>query len=34
MEVTITLPDDVAQRLQADWGDVSRRGLEELVLEG
>jgi hypothetical protein len=34
MEVTITLPDDVAQRLQAQWGDVSRRVLEELVLEG
>ena len=34
MEVTIHLPDDVAQRLQAQWGDVSRRVLEELVLEG
>jgi len=34
MEVTINLPDDVAQRLQAQWGDVARRVLEELVLEG
>jgi uncharacterized protein UPF0175 len=34
MEVTISLPDDIAQRLQAQWGDVSRRMLEELVLEG
>ena len=34
MEVTIHLPDDVAQRLQAQWGDVSRRVLEELVLDG
>ena len=34
MEVTIHLPDDVAQRLQAQWGDVSRRVLEDLVLDG
>jgi Uncharacterised protein family (UPF0175) len=34
MEIAIHLPDDIAQRLQAKWGDVSRRALEELVLEG
>ena len=34
MEVTINLPEDVAQRLQAQWGDVSRHVLEELVLDG
>jgi hypothetical protein len=33
MEVTITIPDDVAQRLQAQWGDVPRRMLEDLVLD-
>jgi Uncharacterised protein family (UPF0175) len=34
MEVTINLPDDVVQRLQAQWGDVPRRMLEDLVLDG
>jgi Uncharacterised protein family (UPF0175) len=34
MEVTIYLPDDVAQRLQAQWGDVPRHVLESFVLEG
>ena len=34
MEVTINLPDDVAQRVQALVVDLSRRVLEELVLEG
>ena len=28
MEVVIHLPDDIAQRLQAQWGDVSRYVLE------
>jgi hypothetical protein len=34
MEVTITLPDDVAQRLQATFGDLPRRVLEDIVLDG
>ena len=34
MEVAIHLPDDIAQRLQAQWGDVPRHVLESLVLEG
>lgn len=34
MEVTITLPDDVAQRLQTQWDDLPRHVLEELVLDG
>jgi len=34
MEVTLHIPDDVAQRLAASGGDVSRRALEALALEG
>lgn len=34
MEVTLHIPDDVAQRLVASGGDVSRRALEALALEG
>lgn len=34
MEVTLHIPDDVAQRLAAKGGDVSRRALEALALEG
>jgi predicted HTH domain antitoxin len=34
MEVTLHIPDDVAQRLSAKGGDVSRRALEALALEG
>ena len=34
MEVTFRIPDDVAQRLSAAGGDVSRRALEALALEG
>jgi len=34
MEVTLRIPDDVAQRLAADSGDVTRRILEALALEG
>jgi predicted HTH domain antitoxin len=33
MEVTLHIPDDVAQRLAAG-GDVSRRALEALALQG
>jgi predicted HTH domain antitoxin len=34
MEVTIHIPDEVARRLSAAGGDVSRRALEALALEG
>ena len=34
MEVTLHIPDDVAKRLSAAGGDVSRRALEALALEG
>jgi hypothetical protein len=33
MEITLHIPDEVAQRL-AVTGDVSRRALEALALEG
>ena len=34
MEVTLHIPDDIAKRLSAACGDVSRRALEALALEG
>ncbi len=34
MEVTLHIPDDMAKRLSADGGDVSRRALEAIALEG
>jgi len=34
MEVILRIPDEVAQRLSAKGGDVSRRALEALALEG
>ena len=34
MEVILRIPDDVAQRLFPDGGDISRRALEALALEG
>ena len=33
MELTVHIPDDVAHRLNADGGDLSRRALEALVAE-
>jgi hypothetical protein len=33
MDVTIHLPDDLAQRLNAAGGDLSRRALEALAIE-
>jgi uncharacterized protein YgbK (DUF1537 family) len=33
MNVTLNIPDDVAQRLMASGGDLSRRALEALALE-
>jgi predicted HTH domain antitoxin len=34
MDVTLHIPDDVCRRLAAAGGDVSRRALEALALEG
>jgi predicted HTH domain antitoxin len=34
MEIILRIPDGVAQRLSAAGGDVSRRALEALALEG
>ena len=34
MEVTLHIPDDIAKRLSAVGGDVSRRALEAVALEG
>jgi len=34
MQVNIELPEDVPQALQEWWGDVSRRTLEAIALEG
>ena len=33
MELTVQIPDDVAERLSAAGGDLSRRALEALVAE-
>ena len=33
MEVTVQIPDDLAQRLTAEVGDLPRRALEALALE-
>jgi hypothetical protein len=33
MQVTVDIPDDVAERLKAAGGDLSRRTLEALALE-
>jgi len=33
MQVTVDIPDDVAERLRAAGGDLSRRALEALALE-
>ncbi|MGB7280974.1 MAG: UPF0175 family protein [Candidatus Acidiferrum sp.] len=34
MEVTLHIPDDIAKRLSGAGGDVSRRALEAVALEG
>ena len=34
MEVTLHIPDDIAKQLSAAGGDVSRRALEAIALEG
>ena len=33
MELTVHIPDELAERLQASGGDLSRRALEALALE-
>lgn len=33
MHLTVEIPDDIAQRLRATGGDLSRRALEALVAE-
>ena len=33
MDLTVQIPDDVAQRLKATGGDLARRALEALVAE-
>ena len=34
MEVSIQIPDSLLKRLQEQWGDLPRRVLESVVLEG
>ena len=34
MQVNIELPEDVSRALRERWGDVSRRTLEAIALEG
>jgi hypothetical protein len=34
MEITLHIPDDIAKQLSAAGGDVSRRALEAIALEG
>ena len=33
MQITLELPEDIAQRLEAQWKDLSRAALESLALE-
>ena len=34
MEIALHVPDDIAQRVQAQWEDLPRQVLESFVLEG
>ena len=34
MEIAIHVPDDIAQRIQAQWEDIPRHVLESFVLDG
>ena len=34
MEITLNLPEDIAQGLQSKWKDLPRAALESLALEG
>jgi predicted HTH domain antitoxin len=34
MSVTIDLPEEIEQQLETEWGDLPRRALEAVALEG
>ena len=34
MSVTIDLPEEIEHQLEAEWGDLPRRALEALAVEG
>ena len=34
MDVTISLPEDISESLQGQWGNVSRHALEAVAVEG
>ena len=34
MDVTISLPADISESLEGQWGDVSRHALEAIAVEG
>lgn len=34
MSVTIVLPEEIEQQLETEWGDLPRRALEAVALEG
>jgi hypothetical protein len=34
MQLTLDLPDDIADALEAEWPDVARKALEALAVEG
>ena len=34
MQISVTLPDDIAQRLQQQWGNLPKHILELLVVQG
>jgi len=34
MDVTISLPEDISQSLEGQWGNVSRHALETIAVEG
>lgn len=33
MEISITVPDEIAEQMQSQWRDVSRHALEALVVD-
>lgn len=34
MHIAVDLPEDIAERLQAKWGDLSRAAREAIAIEG
>jgi len=34
MSITIDLPEEIKRHLESEWGDLPRRALEALVIEG